>query len=121
MSYTIDVDDNKRIVYVSYSATVNLDDRIQTVKNVCSSYADFMPLKILVNVCELEMDLSIQEQNSFGEFLANYPGLTNARVAVLHKSNHNPNLLIDIVAFNNGYKLAEFNDKKEAETWLAQI
>jgi hypothetical protein len=78
------------------------------------------PYKILVNVCELKMDLSLHEQHEFGDYLAFHPGLSRAKVAVVHKADYNPNLLIDNCAFNNGYRLAEFNQIKEAEAWLIE-
>lgn len=118
MTYTLDFDEDFEIVRVIYSGEVSLDERMRAVKDVCSTYAEFMPLKILVDVRNLVIHMSFQEQRSFGEFLSVYSGLTNARVAVLHKSSHNPNVLIDTIAFNNGYKLAEFNDAADAKNWL---
>jgi hypothetical protein len=118
MTYTVRFDENLEIVYVIYSGEVSLDERMQAVKEVCTTYAEFMPLKILVDVRDLVIQMSFREQRSFGEFLSVYSGLMNARVAVLHKPSHNPNVLIDTIAFNNGYKLAEFNETADAEGWL---
>ena len=103
-----------------YSGTVSLNERIQAVQEVCDSYRNFMPLKILVNVCDLEMHLSIDEQQSFGRYLASHEGLANARVAVLYQTGHNPNIIVDSSAFLNGYLLAAFDDAKEAELWLTE-
>ncbi len=64
------------------------------------------------------MDLSFDEQQAFREHLANNPGLTDARVAVLHKPDFNPNAIIDDSAFNNGYLLAQFSSHADAELWL---
>jgi len=77
-----------------------------------------MPLKILVNVCQLKMHLTLDEQISYGEYLAVHSGLRNARVAVFHPASHNPNVIIDSTAFSNGYMLAQFIDIKEAINWL---
>ena len=64
------------------------------------------------------MDLSFEDQQAFGEHLANHPGLTYARVAVLHKPDFNPNVVIDDSAYNNGYVLAQFSSRHDAELWL---
>ena len=48
----------------------------------------------------------------------NNTGLPNARVAVLHKPDFNPNAIIDDSAFNNGYLLAQFSSPDDAELWL---
>lgn len=116
--YAINFHEALEIVHVIYSGVVSLNERIQAVEDVCRSYSHLRPLKILVNVRELDMDLSIREQQKLGQFLATHPGLSNARVAVLHKKSHNPNLCVDISAFNFGYVLAQFINTKQAEQWL---
>lgn len=121
MAYTINFIEPLEIVQVIYSGLVNLSERMKAVESVCNSYSHITPLKILVNVYDIEIQLSRQEQASFGQYLANHPVLSGARVAVLHSPTNNPNLLIDVTAFNNGYKLAQFNNNKEAEKWLSEI
>jgi hypothetical protein len=49
---------------------------MQAVHDVCDSYRNFMPLKILVTVCDLEMHLSFDEQQSFGRYLASHEVLS---------------------------------------------
>ena len=119
MSYVIHMDGSLKIVNVTYTGTVSLQKRMQAVERVCRSYSHFRPLKILVDVRELLMDLSIEEQKAFGEHLAAHPGLMNARVAVLHEPDFNPNLVIDDSAFNDGYTLAQFSSRRDAELWLS--
>lgn len=119
MSYVIHMDESLNIVNVTYTGTVSLHSRMQAVERVCRNYSDSRPLKILVDVRELVMDLSIEEQQEFGKHLAKHPGLTNARVAVLHKPDFNPNVVIDASAFNDGYILAQFSSLTDAELWLS--
>lgn len=118
MSYTVDLNEPLEIVNVVYSGNVSLDMRMQAVEQVCNNHSHLKPLKILVDVRGLVMDLSFDEQQAFGEHLANHPGLINARVAVLHKPDFNPNAIIDDSAFNNGYMLAQFSSPTDAELWL---
>ena len=118
MSYVIHKDEALGIVNVTYTGTVSLHNRMQAVERVCRNYSHLHPLKILVDVRELVMDLSFDEQQAFGKQLANNPALTNARVAVLHKPDFNPNAIIDDSAFNNGYMLAQFISPDDAELWL---
>jgi len=120
MSYVIHKDESLNIVNVTYTGTVNLHNRMQAVERVCRNYSHLQPLKILVDVRELVMDLSIEEQQAFGKHLANHPGLTNARVAVLHKPDFNPNVVVDDSAFNDGYMLAQFSSRTDAEFWLSR-
>lgn len=118
MSYIIELNKPLEIVNVIYSGKVSLDMRLQAVDQVCLNYSHLKPLRILVDVSELVMDLSFDEQQAFGKQLANNTGLTNARVAVLHKPDFNPNAIIDDSAFNNGYLLAQFSSPDDAELWL---
>ena len=121
MSYVIELNKPQEIVNVIYSGKVSLDMRLQAVDQVCCNYSHLMPLRILVDVRELVMDLSIEEQQAFGKYLASHPGLTNARVAVLHKSDFNPNVVIDDSAYNDGYMLAQFSSLTDAELWLSRV
>ncbi len=114
------MDDSLNIVNVTYTGTVNLHDRMQAVERVCRNYSHLQPLKILVDVRELVMDLSIEDQQKFGKHLAQHPGLTNARVAVLHKPDFNPNVVIDDSASSDGYMLAQFSSRTDAELWLSK-
>ena len=119
MSYRIEFDESLEIVAVIYSGAVSFDERIQAVEDVCKLFsAKLNPLRILVDVCELKMQLSINEQETFGKYLSSHPGLANARVAVLHPSTKNPNIIIDSAAYRNGYMLAQFDNRKDAEAWL---
>ena len=118
MTYTVTYDQPQGILRVIYSGAVTFDERLEAVEEVCLLYAHLRPLHILVNVRKLTMSLSFQEQQTFGDFIAGHPTLLDARVAVLHESGHNPNMVIDMSAFNNGYTLAQFNSTKEAEEWL---
>ena len=95
MSYIIELNKPLEIVNVIYSGKVSLDMRLQAVDQVCFNYSHLKPLRILVDVRELVMDLSIEEQQAFGKYLASHPGLTNAKVAVVHKPDFNPNVVID--------------------------
>ena len=120
MTYEIKLDELTEIVSVIYSGTASLEMRIRAVEEVCSHFHHLMPLKILVDVRELIMDLYFSEQAAFGEYLANHYGLTDARVDVLHKPDFNPNLVIDVTAFNNGYRLAQFSSRADVELWLLE-
>ena len=118
MSYRINFNKSLEIVNVIYSGAVSLEKRKQAVEHVCSNHGRLKPLKILVDVRELVMDLSFEDQQTFGEYLANHAGLTHARVAVLHKPDYNPNIVIDDSAYNSGYLLAQFSSRTDAESWL---
>lgn len=120
MPYSIDLNDVSGVVRVAYSGDVTLAERQQAVVDVCMNYAHLRPLKILVDVSELRMTMSLDQQKVFGEFLASQTDLADARVAVLHNKGGNPNIVVDLVAFNNGYRLAQFHSLTAAAQWLVE-
>ena len=121
MAYKIESKPPSNIVTLTYSGKVDLDMRLRTVNEICSNYSDLKPLRVLVDVRDLEMDMLFGEQEAFGEYLANHYDLHNARVAVLHKPSFNPNAVIDAKAYSNGYQLAQFSDRRDAELWLLKM
>ena len=121
MGCKIECDPSSEIVSVIFSGQVNLGMKLRAVEEVCSNYRDQMPLKIIVDVREVVMmDMLLNEQEAFGEYLANHFDLHYARVAVLHKPSFNPNAVIDVKAYKNGYQLSEFSSQSEAEQWLLE-
>jgi len=72
----------------------------------------------LLDVRELKMDLTLDEQKIWGEHFAGHPKLTYACAAILHKKSHNPNIFVDTFAFNKGYRIAQFSDDNDARDWL---
>lgn len=120
MKYEVNICAKTQIISVIYEGPVSFQERKTTISEVCERFGEMAPLKILVNVVKLEMVLSLDEQKELGEFLASHPLLSDARIAVLHETSVNPNIMVDIIAFTNGYLLAEFTSKTEAEDWLLE-
>ena len=121
MSYKIEFDEETKVVTVKYTGSVSLDSRLSAVNDVCVSYSYLNPLRILIDVIDLDMQLSFEEQEYFGKHLAANKGLENAKVAVLHEKGRNPNLIVDTTAFVSGYQLVQFDIRKEALSWLASV
>ena len=120
ISYKITFDETSEIVTVKYNGAVSLQQRLNAVDDVCNSYAHLVPLRILVNVIDLDMQLSFDEQAYLGAHLAANKDLRNAKIAVLHEKNSNPNLIVDTTAYINGYQLVQFDSPDEAYLWLAR-
>ncbi len=120
MNYKIVFDETFEIVNVIYIGSVCLLERLQEVDEICKRYSHLKPLRILVNVRELVMDLSLQEQQYLGKYIASQSGFVHAKVAVLHNPGHNPNFIVDSCAFNNGHRIAEFDKRRDAESWLLE-
>ena len=118
MAFNIDFDTSTQIISVKYSGATDLDSKLRAVKEVTQTYADKEEIKILIDVREQIMDMSLSEQEAFGEYLANHHDLRKAKVAVLHEPSFNPNTVIDFISYKNGYQLAEFSSLADATQWL---
>ena len=120
MAFKIDFDTSTQIISVIFSGATDLNSKLNAVEEVTKAYADNEEMKILVDVREQMMDMSLGEQEAFGEYLANHYDLRKAKVAVLHDPSFNPNSVIDVVSYKNGYQLVEFSSLAEATRWLTQ-
>jgi hypothetical protein len=120
MTYSIEFDEESKILTLKYTGSVSLESRLSAVNDICTSYSHLIPLRILVDVIDLDMQLSYEEQTYLGKHLAANEDLVNAKAAVFHEKNNNPNLIIDTTAFINGFHLVQFDNKKEAQSWLAK-
>ena len=120
MAYKIDFDVSTQIISVAYSGSTDLDTKLRAVEEVTRRFADLGDLKLLIDVREQKMNMLLGEQEAFGEYLANHYDLRKAKVAVLHQPKFNPNNLIDISAYKNGYQLVQFASLSEATQWLSR-
>ena len=120
MAFKIDFDTSTQIISVIFSGATDLDSKLRAVKEVTQKYANKEGMKILVDVQEEVMNMSLSEQEAFGEYLANHHDLRRAKVAVLHKLDFNPNTVIDVISYKNGYQLVEFSSLTDATRWLTR-
>ncbi len=118
MAFKIDFDTSTQIISVIYSGVTDLDSKLRAVGEVIRTYADGEELRILVDVREEVMNMSLGDQEAFGEYLANHHDLRKAKVAVLHEPSFNPNTVIDVISYKNGYQLMEFSSLADATQWL---
>jgi hypothetical protein len=118
MAFKINFDTSTQIISVKYSGATDLDSKLRAVEEVTQTYSGKEEIKILIDVREQIMDMSLSEQEAFGEYLANHYDLRKAKVAVLHNPSFNPNTVIDVISYKNGYQLVEFSSLAEATRWL---
>ncbi len=118
MAFKIDFDTSTQIISVIFSGATDLGSKLRAVEEVTQAYAEKEEMKILIDVREQIMDMSLGEQEAFGEYLASHRNLRKAKIAVLHEPSFNPNTVIDVISYKNGYQLVEFLSLAEATRWL---
>ena len=119
MSHIIDVLNDAHIISIKYSGDVDLTERMNTVLEACALLKPKHPARLLIDVRVINNTMTRQEQEYFGQYLANKPELKNAKVAVLSEGvSQNPNMVINNTAYLDGYHLVPFISKTEAIFWL---
>ncbi len=110
--------DSSNIITVTFNERVDLNERITAVEKVCTLVDPSRPIKLLIDVRGITMDMSLDEQQYFGEYLASKHELANAKVALLHKPRNNPNMVINATAYVKGYHVVDFDNQNDANMWL---
>ncbi|WP_160154429.1 hypothetical protein [Microbulbifer sp. ALW1] len=118
MSFQIRFLPDTRIVSVVFFGPVDLEQKLASAGQVGEKYGHLHPLRVLVDVRQAEIKLTLEERKQFGRFVAEHTGTSHGRVAVLHSLEHNPNHTIDQAALAAGLTLAEFLTERAAEEWL---
>lgn len=117
MAHTV-THDVSNIIRVTFNGTVDLHERMLAVDEVCELVNSPHNVRLLIDVRNIKMDMSLDDQQYFGRFLASKQALANAKVALLHKPRDNPNIVINAVAYAEGYHVVEFDQLNEAHMWL---
>ena len=117
MPYSIHKTDSD-IIRVTYSGKVDLDDRKMAVDEACQSIQSADHVRLLIDVRDITSNIPASSQKEFAQYLAAKETLKNAKVAVLHKHENNPNLLINAYAYAEGYVTVSFNNEYDAILWL---
>lgn len=119
MSHTISVDKSTNIISVKYLGDVSIKERLEAVESVCNLDEVDEKKKLLIDITEIKNNMTKDEQEYFGKYLAARKELKNAKVAVISNNEiHNPNMIINSEAYLNGYSLVPFTSKEDACTWL---
>nr|WP_010132618.1 hypothetical protein [Microbulbifer agarilyticus] len=120
MGFHVRYDQASRIVHLSFFAQVDLAEKQAAAGQVAKSYGHLRPLCVLEDVRRAEIVMTPEERAAFGAFVAHLPGVSHARVAVLHTPEHNANVIIDSVAQKEGLVVREFVTEAAALHWFAE-
>ena len=118
MPYSIHIDD-AGITTVVYSGSVGLGERKNAVNEVCGMVEPSMPVRLLIDVRNIVMSMSTDEQVTFGKYVASRGQFSKAKVAVVHKAGNNPNIMITTTDYLEFYHVVDFDDLNEARSCLS--
>ena len=117
MTYSIQKDDSN-IITVTYTGSVNLSERKTAVDETCKLITPSVPVKLLIDVRNINNNMSLDEQEYFATYLASKKELVNAKVATLHNPLNEQNKIINAFAYLEGYQVVDFYRIHEAISWL---
>lgn len=119
MGFQIRFNPVTRTVSAIFFDRVVLADKIASARQVAEKYGHLHPLSILVDVRRADIVMTIEERQQFGTFAAHLPGLSHARIAVLHAADRNANVVINSTAQSEGMHIVEFVSEQAALNWLS--
>ncbi len=106
------------IINVVFTEEVDLQQRKDAVDEVCKLVDNHEPTKLLINLSRYINKMTLEEQEIFGHYLAHAKGLANAKVASVTGFSQASNVVVEAVAFTQGYQVVNFNNEHEARAWL---
>ena len=117
MAHLIQKDKSNNIIVI-YTGSVDLNERKLAVDEACELVNPPDPVRLLIDVRKIIMNMSLDEQEDFVGYLVEKKELANAKVAILHNPQSNPNLLINTFAYIAGYQTVDFDREYDAISWL---
>jgi len=63
------IKDSEGIIVVNYQGTVNLAERMAVVEDACVQIDDVKKAILLIDVRGIKVDMTIEEQKKFGQYL----------------------------------------------------
>ena len=117
MAFSI-VEDINNIIHVCFYDEVDFHQRKTAVNEVVKQIPDLDKVRLLIDLTDFEDLMSVDEQEAFGLYLANTPALLNAKVASVTAQNHDDNIVVEAVAFTQGYQVVNFKRHQDAIAWL---
>lgn len=117
MAFSLNQDDAD-IIKVVFTDDVDFKQRREAVDEVCKLVSNDEPIKLLIDLTDFINKMTLEEQEIFGHYLANAKGLMNAKVASVTSYSQASNVVVEAVAFTQGYQVVNFNNFPDAKAWL---
>ncbi|MBL4940721.1 MAG: hypothetical protein JKY81_03560 [Colwellia sp.] len=118
MPHKIEILNKAEMISVIYSGDVTLDERIQTVHELCLDFNMFEKFKLLIDNRKTIQKMTHVEQTVFGRYIASRDEFNKALVAVV--SYIEQPCIQEVVkeARKKHYQIQQFYCEKDALNWL---
>lgn len=110
--------DGADIISVVFTDEVDLQQRKDAVDQVCKLVGNNESIKLLINLTCYINKMTLEDQETFGHYLAHAKALSNAKVASVTGFSQSSNVVVEAVAYTQGYQVVSFNSEHEARAWL---
>jgi len=118
MSYQLQVEN---FIILTYSGMVGFDERMQAAEDLVKlvSKQKQQAKSLLVDCRKLENQMTEDDEEKFGKFIAKNPILSGLRkVALVHNVKHSPTPHLQYSAYANGLNIVPFHSYYDAKSWL---
>ncbi|WP_438465477.1 hypothetical protein [Marinomonas sp. PE14-40] len=110
--------EESNIIKVIFKDAVDFQQRVAAVDQVCQLVQEEEQVKLLVDFTNFENLMTLDEQEKFGLYLASQDALVSAKVASVTTNTCSENVIVEAVAFTNGYQVVNFHSLSDAQSWL---
>lgn len=110
--------EESNIIKVIFKDAVDFQQRVAAVDQVCQLVQEEEQVKLLVDLTNFENLMTLDEQEKFGLYLASQDALVSAKVASVTTNTCSENVIVEAVAFTNGYQVVNFHSLSDAQSWL---
>lgn len=117
MAFSLDKTEQD-IIKVIFSEEVDLQQRKEAVDRVCELVSGKTQVKLLIDLTCFINKMTLEEQALFGHYLANAKALSQAKVASVTAYNKQTNIVVEAIAFTQGYQVVNFHNEADAKAWL---
>lgn len=117
MAFSLAREENS-IIKVIFKDSVDFQQRVAAVDQVCQLAQEEELVRLLVDLTDFENLMTLDEQEKFGLYLASQEALMNAKVASVTANTCSENVIVEAVAFTNGYQVVNFHSISDAQSWL---
>lgn len=118
MAHIIEELKQSKIVKVTYQDGVTMEERLYVVHEICLDYLISSKLKLMIDVRSASQEMTLLEQNIFGQYLASREDFKMAKVAIISDKARNINEVITKESSVLGHEIKHFINEKQAISWF---
>ena len=120
MSYQLNYESESKMIILTYTGEVRLEDRMQAALELISLVKEKQPhsVNLLVDSRKIKNKLSPAEEENFGKYIASNEVLKSIKKIALVHADSNHISFVQCYAYADGLNIVSFASFYEAKSWI---